>query len=170
MSRLSQCVLSLIILTLICTLPAISNGQARPQAVRKDAQLVVHTAALGLSGILKNVQGRQDKIRMIREFVTPVRFFPDQSGYFYVYDMQGLCIAHAAQPDLDGQNMYDFKDVKGFHVVQALIKTAKNGGGFMEYNWEKPGSDGLFEKLGYVETIPGTDFFIGSGIYLPEPW
>jgi len=142
----------------------------KTQAVRQDAELVVHTAALGLSGILKNVQERQDQIAMIRNYVASIRFFPDLSGYFYVFDMDGNCIAHPVQKDLEGQYLYDLKDVDGFLLVQALIKATRNGGGFVEYKWEKPGSDGLFEKLGYVEPIPGTNYLIASGIYLPEPW
>lgn len=169
MHPLHRCILSLTLLAIICT-PLPSRSGTKTQAVRQDVELVVHVAAQGLGGILKNVQERQDQILMLREFVTPIRFFPDQSGYFYVLDMDGVCIAHAAQPFRDGQDMYDYKDAKGFLVVQEMIETAQKGGGFVEYNWDKPGSEGLFEKLGYVEPIPGTTYFIGAGIYLPEPW
>lgn len=169
MRPLFPCLLSLTLLAIICA-PLPSPAGTKTRAVRQDAELVVHTAALGLGGILENVQERQDQILMIREFVTPIRFFPDDSGYFYVFDMDGVCIAHAAQRYREGQNMFNHKDAKGLPIVQKLVEAARKGGGFVEYNWDKPGSDGLFEKLGYVEPIPGTNFFIGSGIYFPEPW
>ncbi len=42
---------------------------------------------------------------------------------------------------------------------------AQSGGGFIEYIWPKPGA-GDTPKLGYAEMIPGTNFWIGTGVYL----
>jgi methyl-accepting chemotaxis protein len=43
----------------------------------------------------------------------------------------------------------------------------KNGGGFVEYSWVNPSATTNDEqkKIGYVEPIPGTNYFIGSGVY-----
>jgi signal transduction histidine kinase len=68
---------------------------------------------------------------------------------------------------LQGKNLYDYKDGKGNFVIRDLSTAAKNGGGFVEFYWGKPGSTNEFKKLGYVEPIPGTNYFIGSGVYLP---
>jgi methyl-accepting chemotaxis protein len=42
---------------------------------------------------------------------------------------------------------------------------AKSGGGFYQYVWPKPGA-GDTPKLGYAEMIPGTQMWIGTGVYL----
>jgi hypothetical protein len=41
-----------------------------------------------------------------------IRFYPDNSGYFYVYDFSCKNIAHATQKDLQGKNLYDYKDAR----------------------------------------------------------
>jgi len=140
------------------------------QPVRRDAQVITHIAALGLGGILRDIPDRDDRIAMLRKFVAPVRFFPDNSGYFFVYDTKGTCLAHGEQKKIEGRNLLSFKDANGSPVVQLLIEAAQNGGGFVEYSWNKPGVEGFFDKLGYAEMIPGTDFLIGTGIYFKQPW
>jgi signal transduction histidine kinase len=52
--------------------------------------------------------------------------------------------------------------------VQELDKNQDiKGGGYVEFYWVKPGFKTEFKKLGYVEPIPGTNYFIGTGVYLP---
>ncbi|PKN39260.1 MAG: C50 carotenoid epsilon cyclase [Deltaproteobacteria bacterium HGW-Deltaproteobacteria-2] len=134
---------------------------------KEIAKTVVHATALGLGEILKDVKTADERIVLIRAFVSPIRFYPDNSGYFYGYDFKCVNIAHATQKDLQGKNLYDHKDVKGKYVIRELSAAAKKGGGFVEFYWVKPGTKGEKKKLGYVEPIPGTDYFIGTGVYLP---
>lgn len=132
------------------------------------AKTMVRGTAAGLGEALKDIKAEKDRIDLIRAFISPIRFYPDNSGYFYVYDFSCKCIAHATQKDLPGKNLYDYKDGKGKFVIRELSNAAKNGGGFVEFYWVKPGSKDEFKKLGYVEPIPGTNYFIGSGVYLPQ--
>jgi signal transduction histidine kinase len=137
------------------------------ECYKETAKTVVHATAVGLGEILKGVKSEKERVGMIRSFVDPIRFYADKSGYFYVYDYSCLNIAHGTQKNLQGKNLYDHKDVKGEFVIRELSAAAKKGGGFVEFYWVKPGSKEEFKKLGYVEPIPGTDYFIGSGVYLP---
>jgi signal transduction histidine kinase len=137
---------------------------------KQTAQAVVHSAALGLGGILSNYHNETDRINLIRNFIDPVRFYSDQSGYFYVYDFNCVNIAHATQEDLQGQNLYNYQDSRGNYVIRLLAAAAENGGDFVEYYWVNPASSSMREqrKIGYVELIPGTDYFIGTGVYTGE--
>ncbi len=130
------------------------------------AKNVVHSAARGLGEILKDVKEEDKRITLIRSFISPIRFYKDKSGYFYVYNTKCVNLAHATQKDLQGKNLYDHKDVKGKYVIRELNAAAKKGGGFVEFYWVKPGTKGEQRKMGYVEPIPGTDYFIGTGVYL----
>jgi signal transduction histidine kinase len=134
---------------------------------KEIVKTMVHGTAAGLGEALKNIKAEKDRIDLIRAFINPIRFYPDNSGYFYVYDFNCICIAHATQKELLGKNLYDYKEAKGDFVLRNLSNAAKNGGGFVEFYWVKPGSTDESKKLGYVETIPGTNYFIGSGVYLP---
>lgn len=130
------------------------------------AKTVVHATALGLGEMLKDVKEESKRIDFIRNFISPIRFYEDKSGYFYVYNYDCVNTAHATQKDLQGKNLYDHKDLKGKYVIRELSAAAKKGGGFVEFYWVKPGAKGEQKKMGYVEPIPGTDYFIGTGVYL----
>ncbi|MBN1665325.1 MAG: cache domain-containing protein [Deltaproteobacteria bacterium] len=144
-----------------------TNVDSAIECHKETAKAVVHAAALGLGGILKDVPPEDKRIELIRAFISPVRFYEDKSGYFYVYDFDCINIAHATQKDIQGKNLYDHKDAKGKYVIRELSAASKKGGGFVDFYWLKPGATGEQKKLGYVEPIPGTNYFIGSGVYLP---
>jgi len=132
------------------------------------AQTIINSTATGLGAVLKDIREEKDRLQIIRSFIDPIRFYPDKSGYFYVYDYDCVNIAHATQKDLVGKNLRDYKDCKGKFVIRELAKAAQKGGGFVEYFWVKPGLEGEHRKIGYVEPIPNTEYFIGTGVYLAK--
>ncbi|MBN1473914.1 MAG: cache domain-containing protein, partial [Syntrophaceae bacterium] len=106
---------------------------------KEAAVSAVHTAAVGLGEILKDVRRESWRVDIIRSFIAPIRFYKDKSGYFYVYNYKCLNIAHATQKNLEGQNLYNYRDTKGKFVIRELSAMAKKRGGFVEYYWVKPG-------------------------------
>jgi signal transduction histidine kinase len=135
---------------------------------KKIAQAVVHCSAIGLGEVLKQFADSVQKVEFIRQYIDSIRFYDDTSGYFYVYNFSCVNIAHATQKDLQGQNLYNYQDSHGNYVIRELAAAAEKGGDFVEYYWVKPGSAGEQRKIGYVEPIKDTDFFIGTGVYLTE--
>ena len=125
----------------------------------------VHVAAVGLGEILKDVKDENQRIETIRNFIDPIRFFEDKSGYFYVYDYNCVNVAHAVDKTLLGKDLTDFQDTKGRFAVRELSALAKNGGGFLPFYYTHPQTKEDQRKIGYVEPIPGTDYFIGTGYY-----
>ncbi len=67
---------------------------------------------------------------------------------------------HAAQPELEGKNLINFKDPEGKLLIQELDAVAQ-GGGYVDYWWQKPGK-GLRPKLSYARMIPNTGYWIGT--------
>ncbi len=129
------------------------------------AAAAVHVAAVGLGEMLKTTTGESQRIELVRKFIDPVRFFDDKSGYFYVYYYNCVNLAHAVDKTLPGKDLTDYKDMKGKFVIRELSAAAKNGGGFVTYYWPHPETKEEQKKIGYVEPIPGTDYFIGTGYY-----
>lgn len=162
---LAALVVASLALCLVC-LPGLAR--AKTNCAEQETKTVVHAMAQGLGALLQGQADKQAGIELIRQFIAPIRFYSDNSGYFYVYDMSCVNIAHATQKDLQGKDLTEHKDAKGKYVIQALAAAAKQGGGFVEFYWAKPGEKGEHKKMGYVEPIPGTDYFIGSGVYLSE--
>jgi signal transduction histidine kinase len=180
MSQIERKVLfSTLIILLLLSVTFVSckkdSDTTEPSQVRQDdvlswnkkiAAAVVHTNARVIANGLKSIPDEQQRIAFIRSAVDSAYFYDDKSGYFYVYDYNCVNIAHATQKDLQGQNLYNHVDTHGNYVIRELAAAAKNGGGFVEFYWIKPGTTGEKQKLGYVEPIPGSSYFIGTGVYL----
>jgi signal transduction histidine kinase len=170
MPRLQRILLVALAVTLLATglsacAPAADPVLSREDSNNRVAVAAVHVAAAGLGEVLNDVSGENARIEVIREFIDPIRFFNDQSGYFYVYDYDCLNIAHAVDKTLPGQNLYDYRDMRDNFVIRELSAAARDGGGFVTYYWPHPGTKEEQRKVGYVEPIPGTDYFIGTGYY-----
>ncbi|WP_084545259.1 cache domain-containing protein [Derxia gummosa] len=91
-----------------------------------------------------------------------------QDGYFFVYDLDGRNLMHPRQPELTGHSQWELRDPRGEPTVQRLIETARNGGGYVEYLWERPSTGVVERKLGYVVSLPRWNWMIGTGIYLDD--
>jgi len=144
---------------------ACSNGVSLEERNDRIASSTVHTAAVGLGEVLKNISDESQRVDLIRRFIDPVRFFDDESGYFYVYYYNCMNLAHAIDKTLPGRDLTGYQDSKGMYVIQELSKKAKAGGGFITFYWPHPETKEEQRKSGYVEPIPGTDYFIGTGYY-----
>jgi len=145
----------------VCGSPRLSTDHAVLKAV-------VHSAALGLGAVAVDKDGTCNT-EMIRQYVAAVRFLDDRTGYFFVYDYtNNFNVAHATLKDFPGHDKTKYQDSRGMYVIQELSKIAKSktGGGFLVYYWNNPKTKKEEKKLGYVEVIPGTTLYIGSGIYM----
>ena len=89
-------------------------------------------------------------------------------GYFYIYDLHGKNLMHPRQPELVGKDLWTLSDPEGNLTIQKLINTAIHGGGSVRYLWEKPSSHQVVAKLGYVVSLPGWGWVLGTGIYLDD--
>ena len=123
-----------------------------------------HTAACALGRAVKDVQSREEKLETISQAIETIRFEEDQSGYYYVYEGT-TNVAHPTVKSLIGKDLRDSQDANGVHFIRDLAEAAHRGGGFVSFLFDKPGK-GDQPKLGYAEMIPGTNFWIGTGIYV----
>lgn len=140
-----------------------------PQLVyEKMAMENVIVAAEGIGGVFTDYYTDSlTRVEFCRDYIRQIRFFDDHSGYFFIYDLNANNVAHATQPELQGQNLYDYQDSQGNYVIRELVAIAENPGeGFYDYYWNNPVTGTEEPKRAYVKRIPGSDYLIGSGIYL----
>src|SRR5438067_1644452 len=72
--------------------------------------------------------------------------FQDQRGgfvnkdlYIFVYDLKGYCVAHGANLNLVGKNLFDAKDGGGKYCVRERLELAKNQDKFwQDYTFFNP--------------------------------
>ena len=127
-------------------------------------KLATETTAHMLGVVLKDVPDSKAKAELINDVLQEYRFENDRSGYYFVY--QGtINVAYPLDPKKRGQDLGGVKDVNGVYVIRELFQNAQNGGGFLNYQWDKPGA-GTQPKLSYSIMIPGTDLWIGTGVYI----
>lgn len=116
----------------------------------------------------KNDLTKDDLNKILKNEIKDITF--GETGYFFIYDYDLNVVGHQASPNLIGENLGDLtrenpNTAKDQYVIKDLASKAKSGGGFVEFYWENPNSGEMDKKIGYVEDIPGYDYFIGTGIY-----
>ncbi len=87
-------------------------------------------------------------------------------NYFFIYTMDGSNVMHPRLPEIEGKNLWDFKDAAGHLIIQDLLKHARSSDHFVDYVWNRPSTGQIEAKLGYVEYVPECQLMIGTGLYL----
>ncbi|WP_027178281.1 methyl-accepting chemotaxis protein [Maridesulfovibrio bastinii] len=139
-------------------------GQVTLNEEKQKISVATDVLAESLKLALKGVTDKTEQAAIVQQALDSIRFEDDNSGYFYAY-RKTVCIAHATLPKLIGKDLADLKDAGGNYMVRNLYQTARAGGGVMPFEWEKPG-EGVQPKIGTAKFIPGTDIWIGTGVYL----
>ncbi len=136
------------------------------QGYKNELKDIVDVMAVALASVTKDVQDEKKVYEAFQIQIREARFLPDRSGYYFIYKVGGTVFVHAAQPELEGKNLINFKDPEGKLLIQELDAVAR-GGGYVDYWWQKPGK-GLRPKLSYARMIPGTGYWIGTGVYVDD--
>ncbi|WP_435685027.1 cache domain-containing protein, partial [Sedimenticola selenatireducens] len=90
------------------------------------------------------------------------------SGYFFINDYQGKTLVHGAKPALEGRDLWDLKSKDDKYLIRDFDRAAKDGTGFTQYMWDKPGFADPVDKLGYVKTLDKWEWIIGTGLYIDD--
>ncbi len=133
------------------------------------AQTLTKCMSQGLSGGIEMMSDSMQAVTFCRDFIDNIRFFDNQSGYFFIYDFNCVNVAHGTQKDLQGQNLYDYQDSKGQYVIRDLVAIAREYGlGVYDYYWINPVTGNEEHKNAFVYKLPGIDYLIGSGVYFEQ--
>ncbi|HKK32148.1 MAG TPA: cache domain-containing protein [Desulfomicrobiaceae bacterium] len=111
------------------------------------------------------VQGLDPEERM-RHIINNVRY--EDHGYYFIYDTSGTNIAHPYFPEFKGHNRIAVEDPSGKQYIRQLAQKAVRGGGFVTYSFYKPGEHTPSLKLVYARMIPGTEYWLGTGLYIDD--
>ena len=84
--------------------------------------------------------------------------------YIMVYDLNGKCLAHGADPSRVGKDYLDAKDPDGKLFVKERVEIAKaKGKGWQDYKFLNPATKKVEQKTSYVEKV--NDVIICAGAY-----
>ena len=118
---------------------------------------------LQTQGVLSDEQAKQQALATLKA----LRY--DKSDYFWVNDELPRIIMHPIKPELDGKDARDMKDPAGTPLFVRFVETVqRDGAGFVNYLWPKPGHDQPVPKVSYVKGFKPWGWIIGSGIYVDD--
>ena len=140
------------------------TGAVMLEDQKAKVQVASHAMALAIGEAIKDINDLEGKREIARNLVNPIRFEEDKSGYFFIYQ-DTTNVAMPVKKEIVGKDLADTKDKNGVFVIRELRDKAQAGGGFVNYIWPKPGA-GDVAKVSYAEMIPGTEMWIGTGVYL----
>ena len=92
--------------------------------------------------------------------------FIDRELYIFACSLDNVMLGHPYRRDLIGQNVSEFKDVKGSALFQEFKRVAEERGeGWVDYWWGKPAEKGDFPKASFIKRVPGSNLYVGAGYY-----
>jgi methyl-accepting chemotaxis protein len=93
----------------------------------------------------------------------------DKLEYFWINDQNDLMVMHPIKPEMNGKKLDQLKDKNGKFLFLEFNKVVnKDGAGFVDYLWPKPGHEEGVPKISYVMGFKPWGWIIGSGIYIDD--
>jgi methyl-accepting chemotaxis protein len=135
---------------------------------RERIKLGADTMALSLGKALVGVSDEREEHDIIKSYIQDYRYEEDNSGYYFVY-RGTTCFVHPITPAQEGQDLGQNRDANGVVYVRDMSEATRKGGGFVYFLFDKPHNDGTHAdapKMAYAEMIPGTDLWVGTGVYI----
>jgi len=136
--------------------------------VQAASKIMAFYDAEAKAGKISSVQARQ----MAYEAIGAMRW-GKSSDYVGVYGATekdaGVTYVHANKKYIN-VNRWNFKDGKGQLLIQDIVKTARAGGGFVEYFVPRSGGGEELRKLAYVEPFGAAAdrIAIQAGVYVDD--
>ena len=102
----------------------------------------------------------------------PTGPFIAKDAYVFVIDMaSGVELLNPMFPSMEGRYVLDLRDPEGnFKHREMFDVVRRQGAGWVDYPWPKPGESALTQKSAYVTRgmLDGRPVVVGSGVYLAE--
>jgi methyl-accepting chemotaxis protein len=102
-----------------------------------------------------------------KEHIQAIRY--DKSNYFWINNLELQMVMHPTKQKLNGQDLSGLKDPNGKLIFVEMVEVCKKeGSGFVQYEWSKPGFDQPVPKISFVKLFVPWNWVIGSGIYMED--
>ncbi|EKD40210.1 MAG: Methyl-accepting chemotaxis sensory transducer, partial [uncultured bacterium] len=142
------------------------DTQLIAKAYEKELQSVVNLAFSSIQAIYDEA-GLSDEAKKVEalKIIKKMRYAGD--NYLWINDMAPNMVMHPMKPSMDGTSLADYKDPNGKKLFVEFVKICeKDGQGFVDYMWPKPGEDKPVAKLSFVRLFKPWNWVVGTGVYL----
>ncbi|MCP8897698.1 methyl-accepting chemotaxis protein [Gilvimarinus xylanilyticus] len=91
------------------------------------------------------------------------------NDYFWIQNRQVEMVHHPFSQQLNGTSIADLADPNGVRLFSEMERqVTRQGEGFVNYAWPKPGFDEPVPKVSYVKAFAPWGWVLGSGIYIDD--
>jgi signal transduction histidine kinase len=144
------------VLALFTAAASMAPAHANNAASKDEAVAIVKkaVAAIKTSGA--------DKV--YAEINTPAGKWIDRDLYVVVYGLDGMSLAHGANPKQTGVMLIDRKDIDGKEFIKERVELAKAKASFwQDYKFQNPATKKVEPKIMYCERLAETA--VCAGVY-----
>ena len=116
---------------------------------------------------LKDVLSEEALKQRLKSIVDATRY--GENGYFWINDTNAVIVIHPIKPALNGKDLSAYKDEAGKQIFTEFAAVAKKDGeGFVDYVWSKPGFEKAQPKVSYVKLFKPYNWVVGTGEYVSD--
>ncbi len=158
-------------MTTVAVIGALQVRDTIEQEQRAQARTAVETA-LGIvaaygareaAGELTREQAQTAAMDAVRE----LRYSGEE--YFWINDTSPAMVMHPVKPELDGTDLTANVDPTGKALFVEMVEVVqRDGSGFVDYLWPRPGEEEPQPKISYVAGYDEWDWVVGSGLYVED--
>lgn len=105
---------------------------------------------------------RQSIETEVQREIDAIRFGRD--GYIAIVNADGTILKSASARHLEGVHYDNMPAING-EAIRLIIDSANKGAQFLTYNWFRPDSSNIEEKLSYVKPLSFNDWVLVAGVY-----
>jgi methyl-accepting chemotaxis protein len=167
LSLLTSLVLALV--TMFALVPFIRG------LIMKEKQATVSNLVQEATSVIASYQKQvdagtltgEDARKQAAERIAAIRY--NEKDYIWINDLSPRMIMHPIKPEMNGKDLSQNKDPNGkFLFVEMTTICKEKGKGFVEYVWDKQGSNSPVPKISYVELYRPWGWIVGTGIYIDD--
>jgi PAS domain S-box-containing protein len=113
---------------------------------------------------------REEAQAETREQIAALRYGHQNKDYFWLQDKHPRMVMHPYRPDLNGQDLSDYRDPRGKRIfVEFADVVRRRREGLVAYVWQWPDDPRRLEsKESYVKGFEPWGWIVGTGIYLED--
>lgn len=103
-------------------------------------------------------------------YVKALRYGDDESGYFWIDDLDYVLVAHPILEEQEGTNRYGLEDPNGVKIIQTILSTVQQNeaGGFNEFYFTKADGVTVAPKRAYSKLFQPWGWAVSTGNYIDD--
>ena len=145
----------------------INNSEKSLKLYLKEKVYEAHAIATNIYDTQSSLLKNEDISKMIKNTLGTM-IYNNGNGYIFMDDINGVKVLQPLNKDLEGKNLSEFTDAKGYRFMKKIIDTIKNKTeAYDEYYWFKSKDDKTaYKKISFYKYFKPFNYAIGTGEYL----